>query len=243
MTAPLLFIASDRREAEPWVSHWEQCQTPDLAVHWARAGKWKGRDVLAIANGVGPERAAGAVQAAAHGSNALSGICCIGTGGALDPSLRIGDIVVADSVHQTGARTQSLACKKPVWTTPDSRGPDARVGAVLTSPHIVRAAAEKTNLSATGAIIVEMEAAAVAQAASELAVPFYCIRVVSDLANQTFFIDFESFLMPDGRFDVPRLVMYALMHPFRGPAELLRLQRRTSIAAKNLGEFLNHCKF
>ena len=72
----------------------------------------------------------------------------------------------------------------------------------------------------------------------EMAVPFYCVRVVSDLADEAFFIDFERCIMADGRFNVPRLVMQALAHPARGFPELLRLQRRTADAAKKLGDFL-----
>jgi hypothetical protein len=88
-----------------------------------------------------------------------------------------------------------------------------------------------------------MEAAAVAAVAQELAVPFYCVRVVSDLADETFFTDFERFLMPDGRFNVGRLVVDALSHPLRGLPELLRLQRRTAQAARQLGCFLENCNF
>jgi hypothetical protein len=88
-----------------------------------------------------------------------------------------------------------------------------------------------------------MEAAGVAGAAQDLAVPFFCIRAVSDLADETFFINFEEFLMPDGRFNVPRLIMNACAHPRKGLVELLRLQRRTSRAAKQLGAFLGKCSF
>jgi uridine phosphorylase len=231
---PLLFIAADRREAEPWVSHWGESRVLHLPVHWARAGKWRGRDVIAIANGVGSQRAVAAAQAALTVADRVSALCSIGTGGALDASLNIGEVVVATAVNDGNNKT---------WPALDPGGPPSRSGLVHSSAHIARTGDEKRNLSATGAILVEMEAAAVAQAAQELAVPFYCVRVVSDLANETFFIDFESFLLPDGRFDVPRLVMHALTHPLKGFTELLRLQRRTSAAAKHLGDFLANCKF
>jgi hypothetical protein len=67
--------------------------------------------------------------------------------------------------------------------------------------------------------------------------------VVSDLAEEGFFLDVERFIMPDGRFNVPGLVMQALSHPIRGLPELLRLQRRTADAAKKLGSFLADCNF
>jgi adenosylhomocysteine nucleosidase len=230
---PLIFVASDRREVEPWIARWESSRPVDLPVHWARAGTWRGRDVIAIANGVGAHRAADALQAAQVVAKGFSGICSIGTGGALDPSLVLADVIVANGVTD-GATT---------WAAADPHGPPARTGLVYSSRHIARTAAEKRKLNQSRAILVEMEAAGVARVAEEMAVPFYCVRVVSDLADEAFFIDFESCIMADGRFNVPRLVMRAMAHPMRGFPELLRLQRRTADAAKKLGDFLADCKF
>jgi adenosylhomocysteine nucleosidase len=233
LSQPLLFIASDRREAQPWVAQWEDRHPLNLPVHWARAGTWRGRDAIAVANGVGVEMSTAAVHAAATVADRFAAICSIGTGGALDPSLAIGDIVVATSVQGDSA----------AWAALDPNGPLARSGLIRTNRHIARTAEEKSNLSRSGAILVDMEAAGVAAAADELAVPFYCVRVVSDLAGETFFIDFERFLMADGRFNVSRLVMFAMAHPAKGFPELLRLQRRTSAAANKLGHFLANCRF
>jgi len=230
---PFLFIASDRREAEPWVTGWDDPHALNLPVHWVRAGKWRGRDVIAIANGVGAERAAAAIQAAQTIATSFSGFVSIGTCGALDPSLAIADIIVATSV--TDGNT--------TWPALHPHGPPTRSGLVHSSPHLARTAEEKRKLRQSGAIIVEMEAAGIARSAQELDVPFYCIRAVSDLADESFFIDFENFLMSDGRFNVPRLAMHAMAHPMKGLSELLRLQRRTSAAAKQLGGFLADCHF
>jgi adenosylhomocysteine nucleosidase len=205
----------------------------DLPVHWARAGTWRGRDVIAVANGVGAHRAADAVAAAQAVAKGFSGICSIGTGGALDPALLLADVFVASAVTD-GANT---------WSALDPHGPSARSGLVYSSRHIARTVEEKRKLNQCGAILVEMEAAGVARVAEEMAVPFYCVRVISDLADEAFFIDFESCIMADGRFNVPRLVMQALAHPRRGFPELLRLQRRTADAAKKLGDFLADCNF
>jgi nucleoside phosphorylase len=230
VTSPLLFVASDRREAEPWVQCWENSRDAKLPVHWSRTGKWRNREVIAIANGIGPARAKAAIHAT---GKTFSGICSIGTGGALDTSLSIADVVVATAVTDG----------KTTWPSLDPNGPAARSGVVRTNAHIARTSDEKTNLQRSGAILVEMEAAAVAASALELAVPFYCVRVVSDCAHETFFIDFERFFMPDGRFNVPRLVMAALSHPFKSIPELLRLQKRTAQAAQELGRFLENCTF
>jgi adenosylhomocysteine nucleosidase len=230
---PILFVAADRREIEPWVAHWENSQPAKLPVHWARTGSHQGRDVIAIANGVGQERARAAVTSARTATGAFAAIWSLGTAGALDFSLAIAEVVTATAVTDGDAQ----------WAAATPAGPAARQGLVRTAEHIARTTAEKANLRATGAIIVEMEAAALARAADEMAVPFYCARVVSDLSNETFFIDFEAFLMSNGTFDVPRLVVYALAHPMDALPELVRLQRRTSLAAKRLAGFLAACKF
>ncbi len=222
----ILFVASDRRELEPFIAHWTQAKPFDLrAAHWACKGIWRNREVAAIAIGVAQPLVCDLVPAA---------ICSIGTAGALIPRLQIGDVIVASSVRDEAGQA---------WPAQDPHGPSARTGVVLTSPHIARTAAEKRKLSASGAIIVEMEAAGLARSAAALDVPFYCIRAVSDLSEESFFIDFECFLKPNGTFNVPRLVMHALSHPVKGLGELLRLQRRTALAAKNLGDYLNACEF
>lgn len=230
---PLLFVAAYPREAEPWVSRWENPRALKLPVHWARAGKWRGRDVIAVANGVGTKRAIAAVESTQTREHNVVGVCCIGTGGALDPALAIADVVVATAV--TNGRTS--------WPALDPKGLAARSGIVYSSRHIARTSEKKRNLHQSGAIIVEMESAGVAGIAQELRLPFYCIRAVSDLADETFFTDFESFLTSDGRFSEIRLATHALAHPIRGLGELLRLQRRTSLAAERLAEYLDTCNF
>jgi nucleoside phosphorylase len=229
----MLFVAADRREAEPWVECWESPRKLALPVHWARAGRWRDREVIAVANGVGTGRAEAAITAVQTHTGQLSAICSMGTGGGLEPSLKVADIVVATAVTD-GEQS---------WAAKDPNGQPCRSGLVYTSRHIARSSLEKANLYATGAIIVEMEAAGVAKKARELAVPFYCVRAVSDLANETFFIDFEKFLMADGQFDVARLVMQAMTRPLSGVAELLRLQHRTSLAARQLSAYLSSCRF
>jgi adenosylhomocysteine nucleosidase len=219
MTSSILFIAADPREFTGFLSHWHQIQPLPLPVHWARTGRWRGREVHAIANGAGAERAFAAVLVAPKSS----AICNIGFCGALDETLRVGDVFVATEV-QNGKRS---------WPAlqPDDT-PDAPTGAVASIDHIAQTAAEKSNLRSTGASIVEMEAAGVARASEDLDLPFYCIRAVSDLAREDFATDFNAALNPDGRFSTIRLIAQLKL------GELIRLKRRTDLATKKLGDFL-----
>jgi nucleoside phosphorylase len=229
VTSSILFIAADPREFAGWLSHWEQVQPLQLPVHWARRGRSKGREVTAIANGAGAERAFAAVLVAPKSS----AVCSIGFCGALDETLRIGDVFAATEVRN-GARA---------WPALLPGAADAPSGVVASIDHIARTAAEKSNLRATGASIVEMEAAGVAQACEDLSLPFYCIRAVSDLAGEDFSNDFNAALGPDGRFSLVRLVSGALSSPQARFGELLRLKQRTALAAKKLGDFLADATF
>ena len=226
---PLLFIAAEPRECRPFVARWETSEPAALPVHWARRGTWRGREVLAIANGAGVARARAAVDAAPP----PSAICNIGFCGALDEGLAPGDVFVADSVCND----------EKTWLTCRPNGPKAPSGLLISVGRIAQTAREKKELSRTGAKVVEMEASGVARASEDLRIPFYCVRAVSDLSNEDFANDFNRCLRPDGRFDVPGLMLRAFASPVRRLGELIRLSRRTALASNNLGEFLGNCTF
>jgi len=186
--------------------------------------------MMAIANGAGPERARAAVSAAPR----PQAVCNIGFCGAPDNSLGIGDIFVATEVSSEERKYTARSPQGP---------PSGKAGTLLSQPRIAQTAEEKRLLRAAGAFAVEMEAAGAAKASEELNVPFYCIRVVSDLASEDFANDFNRCIMPDGRFNVARLLLGALSSPVRRFGELIRLSRRTALASRNLGEFLALCHF
>jgi nucleoside phosphorylase len=162
-------------------------------------------------------------------------VCNIGFCGALDESLQIGDIFVACEVRNGSRKYETLV--------PGVVGSGIASGAVASIDHIAATAAEKRNLRATGASIVEMEAAGAARAAEDLDLPFYCIRAVSDLADEDLENDFNAALTPEGQFSTLRLVTGALARPRQRFGELLRLKRRTEAASKKLGDFLADCTF
>lgn len=183
---------------------------------------------MAIANGSGADRAFAAVLVAPR----PSAICSVGFCGALDEKLGIGDVFVASEIRN-GDRT---------YETLVPRGKEGQ-GSAASIDHVARTAAEKRNLRASGASIVEMEAAGVARAAEDLGLPFYCIRAVSDLADEDLENDFNAALMPDGHFSIWKLMTGTLPSPAKRFGELIRLRQRTKLATKKLGDFLADCSF
>lgn len=213
-TADILFLAAEPRELTATLRFWQNVRPISLPVHWARQAMRKGRPVIAVANGAGPERARLAEKTVEYRA-----LCNVGFCGALDPVLHVGDIVVSDA-------------HLPVRSTrPYVSGPVASID------HIARTTAEKGSLHAQGAIAVEMESAGLA------GLPFFCIKSVSDTAGETFANDFGAALLPDGRFSTARVLRSALHRPFARVPELIRMGRRAALVSRSLGEFLDSCEF
>ncbi len=218
----LLVVASDPMEFKGILRHASQTQSRNLPIDWSRSATLNGNQVLLAANGVGWSRAAAAVDAGqSFGPEAVvsTGFC-----GALDPTLRIGDIIVDGGPVQ---------CARPHRQAP-----------IHSSNRIAQTAAEKRELfQTTRAAVVEMEAAGVAGRARALGIPFYCIKAVSDLANETMVNDFNGALRPDGHFDTMLIIRRSLRHPAARLPELIRLRNRSVRASNALGEFFADCQF
>jgi adenosylhomocysteine nucleosidase len=160
----------------------------------------------------------------------LDAVVSVGLCGALHPKLKVGDIVLASEVNGKPAaipRTRSVF----------------QLGPLVSVDRVVGTALEKRQFAASGAIAVEMEAAAVMARAAAISVPFYCIRAVSDTADETFTLDFNGTRRSDGRFSVPRILFQALRNPMTGLPELMRLRRNSVLAARALGDFVGNCNF
>jgi hypothetical protein len=87
-----------------------------------------------------------------------------------------------------------------------------------------------------------MEAAGVAAEAQKRGLPFFCIKVVSDSADESFCIDYNRARRADGRFSSARLVAQAGLNPARWK-ELLGWRRRVAAGANALGEFFREAEF
>jgi adenosylhomocysteine nucleosidase len=222
----LLFVAAEAREFTGLLQFCTEVAIVDLAVRWARSGNLHGNRILMIANGAGARQAALAVDR----SPEVTGIVSTGFCGALDPSLQIGDIFVASSVE--GRPT----------LMPESQRHCAS-GALASIDHVAQTAAEKRKLRSAGAAAVEMEAAGVAERARTRGLPFFCVRSVTDLAEENFANDLNRALRADGHFDTMQILMSAMRRPAVRLPELVRLSKRCRFASGTLGEFLADCRF
>lgn len=216
-----LMIAAEAREFEGILKRARDIRPLEWpSAAFSREAAWKDSRCLLIANGPGPKL----VEHALARRPPVDRILSVGFCGALDPALRIGDIVVSGEVPR-GLKASFVQ------------------GDVVSVDRVAITAREKCDLrAATGAAVVEMESAAVAQRARQWNLPFGCVRVVSDAAEEDLPLDFNLYRDADGRFERARIALAALGRPFTVLPGLVRLDRHCRRAAERLGEFLANCE-
>jgi adenosylhomocysteine nucleosidase len=224
-----LLVAAERREFDGFAKRLggvSKLQWPD--AKFAVEGRWRGDRWWLVANGPGPEsvdRALGNLTNHLGEENKVDGIVSTGYCGALDPALRLGDIVVSPETH--------VACERPY-----------RRGLIHSIDRVAVTVEEKRALrTQTGADAVEMEAAAVQKHAEALGIPFSCIRVVSDTAHRDLPLDFNRYRIGSGDFSRTRIALAALARPFTALPRLIAFARESERASEALGDFLADCRF
>jgi adenosylhomocysteine nucleosidase len=230
----LAFVAAEGREFDGFLAHAERVEKLDLQLDFARKIWWNGREAVLVANGPGPKLAGRAAKIAKEQGD-LEGLVSTGFCGGLDPALQPCDIFVATEI------LGDPAGKERFPATP-AHAPAANTGKLLSINRVATTIAEKSDLRATGAAAIEMEAAGVEAKASEWSMPFYCIRVVTDTANESFPLDFNRLRDADGRFSRSKIIGAALRRPSVFP-QLIKLNSRCKLASEALGDFIASCRF
>lgn len=147
-----------------------------------------------------------------------------GFAGALNPTLKIGDVVfdedagacLGDALIEAGAQRGGFCCTTRVATT----------------------AAEKAELRReTKADAVEMESRSIRAICRKKKIPSATIRVISDTAHEDLPLDFNALMTEDQELSFPKLALALLKSPGKIP-RLMKLQRNTSFAAKRLADVL-----
>jgi adenosylhomocysteine nucleosidase len=221
------------------LAHATAVREAEVAARWSRLAMLGPDEVLLVANGAGPQRAAAATDAGMKGFDA-SAIVSTGFCGALSPELGIADLVSASSVEAGDRSYSTQMYDTTAGPSPSRYAP--RSGAIRSIPYIAQTAEQKRNLAVNGAIAVEMEAAGIAARAQSYGLPLYCIRAVTDLAGESLANDFNKALRLDGQFDTILILKGSLLHPLVRLPELFRLRKRCVRAARVLGDFFAYSR-
>jgi adenosylhomocysteine nucleosidase len=215
----LAIVAALEREVRPLVKSW---RVTDKEHDGRRFRFFENGEVVVVCSGIGTaasRRAAEAVIAIFDPKI----VCSAGFAGALDPKLRIGDVVRPSSVINAGDGSRTVV-----------EGGEG----VLVSFESVASPAQKSKLrDSFGADTVDMEAATVARAAEARGKEFTAVKVVSDEIDFEF-PAMERFVDTDGKFSRGGFAWYAAVRPWLWP-RVMRLARNSNRASRALCAYLD----
>jgi hopanoid-associated phosphorylase len=184
--------------------------------------------VHAVAGGGRAELLEQRLTAALEGAEA---ILSIGLGGALDPSLEVGDVVVGAEVLRPRGRWETDRVWRDYLL---KRLPGARSGPIYGSGEMVLNALDKAKLRRQGgAVLVDMESHVAAKVAAARGLPLGVVRVVSDKATTSLPEAVRAGLTADGGMNLAGVLAALARDPRQLPA-LIRVGRDADLAFKAL---------
>ena len=197
-----------------------------------------GAAVRVLQIGVGLDRAERRAAEAAEAGLYLSAGCA----GALDPALRAGDLVIGDRVlplDPAGRATAEVRADPEAlaaWSS--ARGLGVTVGPIASSPVLLHSPAAKREAARLGALVVEMESAAVAAAARARGIRCAVVKVVLDESRDGVGFPGSEVVDPEtGEIDVGRGVAALALRPQWWP-RAVKLARRQRVAERALRRYL-----
>jgi len=167
------------------------------------SGTLAGRHVVVVHSGMGMTSATERIGAFLDTHSPRTFIAS-GFGGGLSSELRIGDIVMSRN-FSTPALLATVASLP------------ARMGALITTRQVIETAEQKKDLARhTGAIVVDMETAAIHRLCNARSIPILSLRAISDIASQDLPVPAKVWF--DSARQRPRplpLILHLATHPGR----------------------------
>ncbi len=231
--ADIAIVAALPIELGPFLNRCERVRKYVGANFVFRGGKYEGIRVVVVESGTGFARARRAALALIDAHSPKWVLSC-GFSGSLVPQIKIGHIVVADSI--VDLHGQSLAIDVSFPADP-ARG--IHIGRLLTHDAIVRLVSEKKALAdQTGAVAVDLESLAVAQVCRETGTRFLAVRAISDDLSDDLPPEVLSLLGETGSVRLGAAVGAIWNRP-KSLREMWQLRKVAHLAAERLATFLD----
>ena len=220
MPSKIAIVAALEREVRPLIRRWPMREQQHAGRNFSF---FENENLVLICAGIGAEPARRAAEAIIA-LYAPQMIYSAGFTGALDPKLKVGDVIVP----------------RRVVNASDGSNIDTGQGeGVLVSFASVASPEQKAKLAHSHAAqAVEMEAAAVAQAARARGVRFAAVKVISDESNLAL-PPMERFISPNGQFRMGRFMAFTFLRPWWWRTAV-RLARNSACASDALCDWLGH---
>jgi len=196
----------------------EAAQINGVAVHSGAVGN---ADIVATTTGIGTALAREATERLL-GLGEFDHVMVVGIAGGVGASVKIGDIVIPESVFDgvSGTAYRPAAIDAP-----------APRGSIVTSDDFIVDPARLADLIARGVIAVDMETGSVAAVCAAHRVEWSTVRAISDRAEDGD-LEMVELANPDGSPNAAAIAKYFVKHPGRIPY-MLKVGKGAMLAAKN----------
>ena len=214
----LAIVAALEREVRPLVKSWRLTEKEHDGRHFRF---FENGEVVLVCAGIGAVAARRAAEAVIAIFDPRV-VCSAGFAGALDPKLKVGDMVRPGTVINAGDGSRTAV-----------QGGEG----VLVSFGSVASPAQKSKLrDSYGAEAVDMEAATVGRAAEARGKQFTAAKAISDEIDFEF-PAMERFVDAEGQFSQGHFAWYAAIRPWLWP-RVTCLARNSSRASRALCAYL-----
>ena len=166
----------------------------------------------------------------------LKAVVSFGIAGALEPGLRVGDVLLATEVRSSAGRWTADPAFRARWAECLGAADIPLVACPLVGVDepLLTPGAKQALFAASGADAVDMESHIAAEFAARHALPFGAIRVISDRADHVLPPAAGTAMRPDGSVDVLGVMMSVARSPRQIPA-LVATARDAAVAFRVLG--------
>ncbi|MBD3793933.1 MAG: 5'-methylthioadenosine/adenosylhomocysteine nucleosidase [Campylobacterales bacterium] len=208
----IAIMGAMREEIEPLLAQVENLNRVEYADNTYYEATYKGKEIVIAYSKIGK------VFASLTATILIEKFGCdkllfSGVAGAISPDLKIGDLIIADSLCQHDLDITAFghphgyvpegkvsiptdkALREVAKQVAKQNGLELKEGIIATGDQFVASVDRKSFISTTfNAHALEMEGASVAVVCDALKVPFFILRAISDSANDEADMDFDTFL-------------------------------------------------
>ena len=218
-------IAAMPEELKLLVEHLEMAEKHQRLGHVYYTGRIKHHEVVLVESGIGKVMSAMSVAVLVNDFE-VTAVINTGSAGAVASGLEIGDVVVADRLVYHDVDVTAFGydygqmARQPLYyeasrylveemkVVLEKTQQTSRVGLIATGDIFISGHDKIDQIKAhfPDVLAVEMEGAAIAQAAHSLGLPFMVIRAMSDTASHDANITFDEFILEAGKRSAETLI-------------------------------------
>ena len=218
-------IAAMPEELKLLVEHLEMAEKHQRLGHVYYTGRIGHHEVVLVESGIGKVMSAMSVAVLVNDFK-VTAVINTGSAGAVASGLEIGDVVVADRLVYHDVDVTAFGydygqmARQPLYyeasrylveemkAVLEKTQQTSRVGLIATGDSFIAGQDKIDQIKAhfPDVLAVEMEGAAIAQAAHSLGLPFMVIRAMSDTASHDANVTFDEFILEAGKRSAETLI-------------------------------------